>query len=50
MNTSEKEDVILLALATCGVVLVLAAVIWVTNEVRGSATAVGLEQEQEQAP
>ncbi len=43
MKTSEKEDVILIVLGLVGALLIATAVIWTINEVRSSATTIGLE-------
>lgn len=49
MNTSEKEDVILIVLGLVGAVLLAAAILWVANEIRASATVTAIEVSQETA-
>lgn len=43
MNTSEKEDTLLIALALAGLILVVFAVVWVSQEIRAAATPIGIE-------
>jgi len=47
MNTSEKEDVILIVLGLAGAILLAAAILWVANEIRASATITAIEVTQE---